>query len=351
MAEPKEIEKKGMGKDKGSRKFEKTSAADRQKANTDGKFGYFDEANRRFVPAFIDMIDGGDRDNRGDDFAGGPLSGILNALGVPPYGSLRDRPFGGPSGSPIQQAVAGGGMSGARPQIKPSRTPAPSYANMDMGEAGRGSMPPDTPLPYANMNMGEAGRGFMPPDTPLPYANMDMGEAGRGSMPPDTPLSYANMDMGEAGRGSMPADTPLPYANMDMGEAGRGSMPPIVSNAGYAIDPTRAGRIQAQRNIDNRERLRANMGQITEAEYNALSRAQKSNLGLPVRPLDLMFAGSDAFKEPMVGSGRGSSSGDADFDRFLERAANNPYMPQRSMEDMYKIYSNMKRSGSLGQFF
>ena len=309
MAEPKEIEKKGMGKDKGSRKFEKTSAADRQKANTDGKFGYFDEANRRFVPAFIDMIDGGDRDNRGDDFAGGPLSGILNALGVPPYGSLRDRPFGGPSGSPIQQAVAGGGMSGARPQIKPSRTPAPSYANMDMGEAGRGSMPPDTPLPYANMNMGEAGRGFMPPDTPLPYANMDMGEAGRGSMPP------------------------------------------IVSNAGYAIDPTRAGRIQAQRNIDNRERLRANMGQITEAEYNALSRAQKSNLGLPVRPLDLMFAGSDAFKEPMVGSGRGSSSGDADFDRFLERAANNPYMPQRSMEDMYKIYSNMKRSGSLGQFF
>ena len=95
MAEPKEIEKKGMGKDKGSRKYERTSAADRQKANTDGKFGYFDEVNKRYVPAFIDMIDGGNRDNRGDDFAGGPLGGILNALGVPPYGSLRDRPFGG----------------------------------------------------------------------------------------------------------------------------------------------------------------------------------------------------------------------------------------------------------------
>ena len=60
MAEPKEIEKKGMGKaNKSSRKFERTSAADRQKANADGKFGYFDEVNKRYVPAFIDAIDGG----------------------------------------------------------------------------------------------------------------------------------------------------------------------------------------------------------------------------------------------------------------------------------------------------
>ena len=88
MAEPKEIEKKGMGKDKGSRKFERTSAADRQKANTDGKFGYFDEVNKRYVPAFIDMIDGGNRDNETMILLVA-VGGILNALGVPPYGSLR----------------------------------------------------------------------------------------------------------------------------------------------------------------------------------------------------------------------------------------------------------------------
>ena len=307
MAEPKEIEKKGMGKDKGSRKFEKTSAADRQKANTDGKFGYFDEANRRFVPAFIDMIDGGDRDNRGDDFAGGPLSGILNALGVPPYGSLRDRPFGGPSGSPIQQAVAGGGMSGARPQIKPSRTPAPSYANMDMGEAGRGSMPPDTPLPYANMNMGEAGRGFMPPDTPLPYANMDMGEAGRGSMPP------------------------------------------IVSNAGYAIDPTRAGRIQAQRNIDNRERMRQAMSQVTQAEYDAMSRGQRADMGLPVRGIDLLFAGSDAFKQSVPLDRFGRSTGDAGFDEFMDLVRRTPGQGALLNDPAaaYDMYQRMKAAGQL----
>lgn len=119
MAEPKEIKKKGMGKDKGSRKFEKTSAADRQKANADGKFGYFDEANKRYVPAFIDMIDGGNRDGRGDEFAGGPLSQILNNIGISPYGSQRERAYVSPTTSPIQQAVAGGP---ARPMISPTQT-------------------------------------------------------------------------------------------------------------------------------------------------------------------------------------------------------------------------------------
>jgi hypothetical protein len=315
MAEPKEIEKKGMGKDKGSRKYERASAADRQKANTDGKFGYFDEANKRFVPAFIDMIDGGNRDNRGDDFAGGPLSGILNALGVPPYGSLRDRPFGGPSGSPIQQAVAGSGAdmdSSIRPRARPNQvTP---YQQLSYG-----------------MGAGEAGRGFMPPDTPLPYATMNMGEAGRGSMPADTPLPYATMNMGEAGRGSMPPN-----------------MPPPVSTYGGDIDPTQDGRIQAQRNIDNRERMRQVMSQITKAEYDAMSRGEKANMGLPVRGIDLLFAGSDAFKQPMVGSGRGRASGDYGFDQFMNMVrndANYSYL-MNDPEMAYSVYNRMQQSGT-----
>jgi len=165
MAEE-EVKKRkgGLGSDKGAARYERTSAEDRAKANSDGRFGYFDEVNKRYVPAFIDAMDGGGRDNRGDTFQGGPLSEILNSIGIKPYGSQRERMFVSPNTSPIVQAVSGAAPG---PQIRPDRTPAPSYATMDMGEAGRGSMPADTPLPYANMNMGEAGRGSMPSDTPL----------------------------------------------------------------------------------------------------------------------------------------------------------------------------------------
>ena len=120
MAEE-EVKKRkgGLGSNKGAARYERTSAEDRAKANSDGKFGYFDEANKRYVPAFIDMIDGGDRDGRGDEFAGGPLSQILNNIGISPYGSQRERAFGGPTTSPIQQAVSGGP---ARPMIRPTQT-------------------------------------------------------------------------------------------------------------------------------------------------------------------------------------------------------------------------------------
>ena len=195
----------GLGSGKGASRYENTSAADRRAANRDDSFGYFDEVNKRFVPAIIDMIDGGGKNTRGDEFVGGPLSGVLNQIGIDPYGSQRERMFVSPSTSPN---VQGGAIP--RPQIRPSRTPAPSYATMDMGEAGRGSMPADTPLPYGTMNVGEAGRGSMPSDTPLPYGTMDMGEAGRGSLP--NPFSGPTYDMPSDPRQSFSfgAGVPLP---------------------------------------------------------------------------------------------------------------------------------------------
>ena len=99
-----EQRKGGLGSNKGAARYESTSAEDRAKANSDGKFGYFDETNKRYVPAFIDAMDGGGRDTRGDTFKGGPLSEILNNIGVKPYGSQRERAFGGPTTSPIQRA-------------------------------------------------------------------------------------------------------------------------------------------------------------------------------------------------------------------------------------------------------
>ena len=104
---PKE-RKGGLGSNKGAARYKRTSAEERKRINSDGRFGYFDEVNKRYIPAFIDFMDGGGRDTRDDTFeGGGPLSGIANDLGIKPYGSQRDRMFGGPTTSPIMQAVSG----------------------------------------------------------------------------------------------------------------------------------------------------------------------------------------------------------------------------------------------------
>ena len=195
--------KGGLGSNKGAARYENTSAEDRAAANSDGRYGYFDEVNKRYVPALFDAMDGGGFDTRGDTFKGGIFSGMLNDMGVKPYGSEMERAMVSPDTSPIVQAVSG---TIPRPQIRPNNPPPPSYANMDMGEAGRGSMP-STPLPYANMDMGEAGRGSMPAPTPLSYGTMDVGETGRGSLP--NPFSGPTYDM--------PTDPRVQQMNIEVG--------------------------------------------------------------------------------------------------------------------------------------
>ena len=100
-----EQRKGGLGSNKGAARYQNTSAEDRAKANSDGRFGYFDEVNKRYVPAIFDMMDGGGRDTRGDTFKGGIFSGMLNDLGVKPYGSQMERAMVSPDTSPIVQAV------------------------------------------------------------------------------------------------------------------------------------------------------------------------------------------------------------------------------------------------------
>lgn len=97
--------KGGLGSNKGAARYENTSAEDRRKANTDGRYGYFDEVNKRYVPAIFDMMDGGGFDTRGDEFKGGIFSGMLNDMGVKPYGSQMERAMVSPNTSPIVQAV------------------------------------------------------------------------------------------------------------------------------------------------------------------------------------------------------------------------------------------------------
>ena len=114
-----EQRKGGLGSNKGAARYQNTSAEDRRKANTDGRFGYFDEVNKRYVPALIDAMDGGGRDTRGDEFKGGIFSGLLNDLGVKPYGSQMERAMVSPSTSPIVQAVSG---TIPRPRVRPTQT-------------------------------------------------------------------------------------------------------------------------------------------------------------------------------------------------------------------------------------
>ena len=145
----------GLGSGKGAARYERTSAEDRRKANNDGKFGYFDEANKRYVPALFDAIDGGGRDTRGDEFSGGPLSGILNDLGVDPYGSQRERMFVSPNTSPIVQAVA-------RPRARPFDA---AMANQEMSF----TQPNTTPMNAQEMSFRQPiSNPFMGPTYDMP---------------------------------------------------------------------------------------------------------------------------------------------------------------------------------------
>ena len=133
-----------------------------EKANTDGRYGYFDEVNKRYVPAIFDMMDGGGRNTRGDEFKGGIFSGMLNDLGVKPYGSQMERAMVSPDTSPIVQAVSG---TIPRPRVRPEQSmqfgdqPAGSMPSMSFGQQPAGSMPAATPSP-TNIPSDPATEGY-----------------------------------------------------------------------------------------------------------------------------------------------------------------------------------------------
>jgi hypothetical protein len=47
---------------------------------------------------------------------------------------------------------------------------------------------------------------------------------------------------------------------------------------------------------DNKSNLRTNMSEVTREEWDGMSRDERKEAGLPVRPIDMWFAGKDAFK-------------------------------------------------------
>ena len=274
---------------------------------------------------FIDMIDGGGAGRMGDTFQGGGIFSALANLLATPYGSedegrrasreafLRSRGL-------LDEPAVAAAQSAAAP------APAARVVRPRVRPAIPGSDYPDMSMP--------ANSAYMSPLEPFGGAGPNItGAAAERGMGLD-PFGGAGMNMDYLDPRSQTYDS--------------GFRVPPVSTYGGDINPTQDGRIQAQQNIDNRERMRMAMSQITRAEYDAMSRGQKAELGLPVRGIDLMFAGSDAFKQPMQYSGRGTASGNAGFDRFMSMIRTDPnfsyLMNDPSMA--YSVYNRMQQSGT-----
>lgn len=98
-------------------------------------FGYGEGEDR--VSALRDMLDGGGRGQAGPTFEGGPLSGLLNAIGVRPMGYADTMAAGGYGGM-------GGGdasMSSMAPMASPMPTMRPQMGYMQPRPDGIGATP------------------------------------------------------------------------------------------------------------------------------------------------------------------------------------------------------------------
>ena len=147
----------------------------------DGKmgYGYYDSTTGDYVPWYIDMINGGGANQAGDEFVSpfpkGTLPALMTSLAndvpmVTPYGSQQERQYA-PAAMSVPSVTGGGGNGGgSSTQSVPPVNPAPSYATMSMGEAGRGIQNfgrrsptnyqyPNTPA-YTSTNPYAVGGGF-----------------------------------------------------------------------------------------------------------------------------------------------------------------------------------------------
>ncbi len=129
----KAVQNKG-GSSKGSRQdieFAKGGPSKEQRkrilaSQNDNRFGYYDMNTGKYIPAFVDMFDGGGKNTSGEFFEGAGLySAALNAAGVAPYGFNRPRTF------------AQAGMEN-RPELPratnvPTPEPPKNYSNMSSG--------------------------------------------------------------------------------------------------------------------------------------------------------------------------------------------------------------------------
>ena len=153
---------KGSGK---NMKFKDGSPSDDQRkrileSQNDKSFGYFDMNTGTYVPAYIDMFDGGGMNTSGDTFQGAGLySAALNLANVAPYGYNRPRTYAqaGMENRPT-------GMSAMVPNNNVSNTP---QQNVEVNE-----LPPLDPSD-ANRARFDRTRSFPNVNSPLSSSPMN----------------------------------------------------------------------------------------------------------------------------------------------------------------------------------
>jgi hypothetical protein len=183
-----------------------------------GRYGYTDAQGNR-VSAARDMVDGGGPGRYGDRFQGGPVSGLLNAVGARPAGYRARQEAAGPDMG-MAEAMAAPALTGTTPATTAVTPPAPT-------------MPPVTtttfnafPGMYASdymsmrspsMNPAFAGSGMTLATNYVPMR--DPTSPTTGVMPADLAPAYDPRLTPEMQR-AMRAFTP--YEQMQARAAGRG---------------------------------------------------------------------------------------------------------------------------------
>lgn len=263
---------------------------------------------KRFT-GLIDMLDGGGAGASGDRFEGGGLLSMLGNLFAKPL-EAQDN---------VERIAA-----------DTNATKAVTKTLEDMAKGGT----PTSRLDGKDFPMQYSGRG----NVGMPRSGMEY--SGRGL------LAGSPEEMQYSGRGNMG----MPRSGMEY--SGRGMLGMPAENVMANVEsPIATGATTAAQNEANKTQMRINMGGVTREQYDAMTRQERIERGLPENNLDLMFAGADAFAQPMQYSGRGMSSGDPEFDNFMRLARDSAQFVNiidnpEAMRNLYNNYYKPVRSGN-----
>lgn len=311
----------------------------------DKKWGYFDPYTGKQVPWYIDMINGGGKNAAGEDFQGGGLTSvglggaIANMLGIQPYGQSRERKYGGGDfwmGGPLDQArmyqfgaaeptpVGGGGgggvvnsspkpksildpFGGAGPTVMDPRgfepNTQPSTGNFQTAQAAAmgldpfGGAGPNVTGVAAERQMGLAPFGGAGTNVSGAAAERGMGllPFGGRNLPYQTSTAEDALMAQRFGLNTedylMRQNTPM---NPQMEDRIMGM--PVQATPAQVSEPYATAAGTAQQLENNKAALQANMNRYTKAEWDGMSRDERAAAGLPVRPMDAIFAGYDNFR-------------------------------------------------------
>jgi len=286
------------------------------KSMNDKKWGYYDPYTGKQVPWYIDMINGGGKNAAGEDFSGGVgtigLGGALaNILGINPYGQDRDRTHSGANywkGGDLDPSLlyqfgrpAGGGAGGM--------SSAPPARPQSLMEDVLMSKPINTSTYAEDLLMSKPVKPIMTPEEYLmskPISGVAMEDLAMSKpfglntedylmqQPINTSSSIEEMLMGKPVnsedylmRQKMPFNSQMEDRIMGM---------PVQASPAPVNVPYATAESTAQQLNNNQSALQTNMNRYSKDEWEAMSRAERAEKGLPVRPIDALFAGYDSFR-------------------------------------------------------